>query len=185
MLCGRQKIIWVLLIILVLVSCGTGKSRYEVSMDAFDAITPGKTNQETVQDYLGKPAEIMEDGQSVYWDYDTENNPEGTLRIAFDTNTTIVIWMEFYNQGLLVADLIDRYGEPVVVFQTDVSPHGSGDFYRSIFAYPETGIHGIVHSYLPTEQDEVFSLLREEPRDSSSLLFEIEESSLARVLEWP
>lgn len=154
-------------------------------LEMFLVITPGQTSKVEVHKLLGDPDATYEESLSTCWDYQLDQT--GTLlRVRFDlaTHSHTVTWVGIEN-GQTIADLIDLFGKPAVVYLVDISEEGIGWYNRTFFAYPEIGVFAYVDSPPPELDDILIELYREPPTTLQEYLDAIEKRTDVKITHWP
>lgn len=150
--------------------------------DVFWDIKVGQDIEE-IRTLLGEPDATGSEGiNTTYWDY-ADKNSKTMLRIRFRPDKVSAIYL--YEGQYRLADLVERFGPPPLVYEADLTEERMGIYSRVFFAYPEQGFQGYIDHLNPLPEDKLDLLYQLSPDDLARHTEEVKSSSGIRVITWP
>lgn len=164
-------------------------SNKEISMTMFLTIIPDQTSQSEIETLLGNADGVEEPLLREWtWIYLCDENMDTRFRITFSTSNRPfkVSKISYYIPKIDVAELINQFGSPELVFKEIPENQQDKEFAKYTFAYPSIGLFASIRSdSLPAHSDEVSEIQKETPENTQQLLDEIKERTDVEIVEWP
>ena len=163
-----------------------------LNMSSFLNITLGKTTDAEIEGILGDAYIPWEPLLTEWtWSYlcDTGDEIEGAREdfyITFDTTETpnIVSKLNYHNPQIDIAELIDLFGSPELVYKETVRDR-SEEYTKYTFAYPSIGIFGsTISTSTPIGSDYVNEIVKEPPQDLRDYITSLESEKEVEFIEW-
>ncbi|MFZ6026124.1 MAG: hypothetical protein ACOYYS_00295 [Chloroflexota bacterium] len=150
--------------------------------EIFWTLNVGQTPDE-VRTLLGEPEATGSEGIHVsYWDYSAEGS-KAMLRIRFRENAVSAIHL--YEGQYHVADLLEKFGPPPLVYEADLTEERMGIYSRVFLAYPEQGFYAYVDHLNPIPEDKLDLLYQLPAEDLAHAIEEAKSSTGIRIVTWP
>lgn len=149
----------------------------------FLGIDAGKVTRDQIIEYIGAPNQIYDSGGKYeQWSYDG-------FVITINQNNFISIFVSAEKYMLSLADILDEFGCPNVIFALDTQQEASGRYFETEFVYYNIGV-SFTFTVLPVPLDKSttsISYFRTAP-DISAFLVQSEGyydyPNIAKAISW-
>jgi len=177
----------ILLWILILVGCSSGKSDGTEfhTPPSYQGIVPGQTTEEEVLSILGEPEQtsVSTIDEVRYWEYHSLR-----VVIAFPLENQVVSWIFIEDQTNTLGEVVSRYGEPELTMMTSsLRECPSYEYALTRLDYPKYGVSAITWNIPPLSRDMILTdLLYFEPMTLEAYFEQFGPlTGCDKVIEWP